>query len=276
MNNNGLSVCLSVAMLSEGVHGIDGVILLRDTISPNLYYQQIGRCFSVDMNKVPIIFDLVANCESIMECNLKNDLLDAIEKRDMEDEISNKSNYSRDNKKIITKEEIERFFVFDQVLDAINTFKSIEEHLEKSSNHDDYWGKDKEILIKYFPQMGLDVNKMFSKKRSYQSIISKAYHLGLLQNEWTDEKIEILKENYCLYGASGTKKRFFSEMNIRKIKKKADELGLVYKGNRWKKESIIFLIENYGKMSKHELAKRLNKTENSISKMAYILNLKAI
>ena len=274
MNDNGLSVCLSVAMLSEGVHGIDGVILLRDTISPNLYYQQIGRCFSVDMDKVPIIFDLVANCESIMNCNLKNDLLDAIDKRSIKDEISNKDNYK--NKKEITKEEIERFFVFDQVLDAINTFKSIEDHLEKSGYHNDYWGDDKEILIKYFPKIGLDVKNMFSKRRSYQSIIAKAYNLGLIKNEWTNEKIEILRENYSTYGANGLKKRLLTEISTSKIKKKADELGLVYKGNRWEKESKIFLIENYGKMSKHDLAKNLNRTEKSISAMAHRLKLKVI
>ena len=114
MEDDGLSVCLSIGMLSEGVHGIDGVILLRDTISPNLYYQQIGRCFSVDMKTVPIIFDLVANCESIMDCSLKNDLFDAIEKRDSEgkkkdNEVENdkETEGNSDNKKI-TKDDIEK------------------------------------------------------------------------------------------------------------------------------------------------------------------------
>lgn len=140
MNDTGLSVCLSVAMLSEGVHGIDGVILLRDTISPNLYYQQIGRVFAVDMDTVPIIFDLVANCESIMDCNLKNDLLDAVEKRDRDkvseenctdgehdrEEVNNSDDYGT---KKITKEDIESFFIFDQVIDSINIFKSMEKRL---------------------------------------------------------------------------------------------------------------------------------------------------
>lgn len=137
MADTGLSVCLSVAMLSEGVHGIDGVILLRDTMSPNLYYQQIGRVFAVDMDTVPIIFDLVANCESIMECNLKNDLLDTIDKRDknkvnedacVDDEQDNygKCNSDDCNTKEITRDDIESFFVFDQVIDAVNAFKEIE------------------------------------------------------------------------------------------------------------------------------------------------------
>lgn len=138
MEDDGLSVCLSVGMLSEGVHGIDGVILLRDTISPNLYYQQIGRCFSVDMRSVPIIFDLVANCESIMDCSLKNDLFDAIEKRDNEgkkkdSEVENdkETEGNSDNKKI-TKDDIEKFFLFDHVVDSVRTFREIENRLKNS------------------------------------------------------------------------------------------------------------------------------------------------
>lgn len=121
MDDDKLAVCLSVGMLSEGIHGIDGVILLRDLMSPNLYYQQIGRVFSADMDTVPIIFDLVANCESIMNCNLKNDLLNAIQRKD-KDNIN-------ENSTEITQEDIENFFVFDQVVDAISVFKSIEKRL---------------------------------------------------------------------------------------------------------------------------------------------------
>ena len=101
--------------------------------SPNLYYQQIGRVFSVDMDTVPIIFDLVANCESIMDCNLKNDLLDAIDKRDRDkkrDTDDGVKDVGSGNKEI-TKDDIESYFVFDQVLDAINAFKGIEVHLKK-------------------------------------------------------------------------------------------------------------------------------------------------
>lgn len=152
MADDKLSVCLSVAMLSEGVHGIDGVILLRDTISPNLYYQQIGRVFSVDMDTVPIIFDLVANCESIMDCNLKNDLLYAIDKRDKENEKTY-GNSVQDNDgvnitKKITKEDIESFFVFDQVMDAVNAFKEIEEKLYVS------WDQMYQEYCKFYEKNG--------------------------------------------------------------------------------------------------------------------------
>lgn len=136
MEDDSLSICLSVGILSEGVHGIDGVILLRDTTSPNLYLQQLGRCFSVDMKSVPIIFDLVASCESIMDCSFKNDLLEAIDKRDKEDRDSEdgegeEKEYGSDRNKI-TREDIEKFFVFDQVLDSVNAFRNIEGILKDS------------------------------------------------------------------------------------------------------------------------------------------------
>lgn len=150
-DDNGLAVCLSVGMLSEGVHGIDGVILLRDTISPNLYYQQIGRAFAVEMESVPVIFDLVANCESVMDCSLKKDLLDAIDKRDKEKKDKagigggeEENGYGDE----ITKEDIENFFVFDQVLDAVSAFKGIEGRLK------DGWDLNIQALKQYKEREG--------------------------------------------------------------------------------------------------------------------------
>lgn len=147
MDDDKFAVCLSVAMLSEGVHGIDGVILLRDTISPNLYYQQIGRVFAVDMKNIPIIFDLVANCESIMECGLKNDLLEAINKR----ENSNISGFDvnvKKKEKEITKRDIDIFFVYDQVLDAVNAFRDFEKKFNTT------WDKMYQEYCRFYEKYG--------------------------------------------------------------------------------------------------------------------------
>ena len=60
-----LKLLFCIDMLNEGVHveGIDGVILLRPTISPILYLQQIGRALSTGKGKNvrPVIFDVVNN-----------------------------------------------------------------------------------------------------------------------------------------------------------------------------------------------------------------------
>ena len=54
-------------MLNEGVHvdDVDGVILLRPTVSPIIYLQQIGRALSAGSQNTPVIFDLVNNFDSL-------------------------------------------------------------------------------------------------------------------------------------------------------------------------------------------------------------------
>lgn len=62
----GVKVLVSVNMLNEGIHvnRVDAVMLLRSTISKNLYMQQIGRCFAVGQKHQPIILDLADNLTS--------------------------------------------------------------------------------------------------------------------------------------------------------------------------------------------------------------------
>ncbi|HBI61716.1 MAG TPA: DNA/RNA helicase, partial [Lachnospiraceae bacterium] len=64
-----LKLLFCIDMLNEGVHveGVDGVVLLRPTISPTLYLQQIGRGLAAGRKKrgQPVIFDIVNNFESL-------------------------------------------------------------------------------------------------------------------------------------------------------------------------------------------------------------------
>ena len=62
-DSDALKLLFSIDMLNEGVHiaGIDGVIMLRPTQSPNVYFQQLGRALSVTAAKVPQVFDIVDN-----------------------------------------------------------------------------------------------------------------------------------------------------------------------------------------------------------------------
>lgn len=54
-------------MLNEGIHvdDVDGVILLRPTVSPIIYLQQIGRALSAGNKNQPVIFDMVNNFDSL-------------------------------------------------------------------------------------------------------------------------------------------------------------------------------------------------------------------
>ena len=62
-----LKLMFSIDMLNEGVHikGVDGVILMRPTVSPILYLQQIGRALAAGSKAEPVIFDIVNNFESL-------------------------------------------------------------------------------------------------------------------------------------------------------------------------------------------------------------------
>ena len=62
-----LRLLFCIDALNEGVHveDISGVILLRPTVSPIVYKQQIGRALSASKKTNPIIFDVVNNIENL-------------------------------------------------------------------------------------------------------------------------------------------------------------------------------------------------------------------
>ena len=69
-NSPHLKLLFAIDMVNEGIHvaGVDGVILLRKTISPIIYKQQIGRALATGRMGKPIIFDMVNNFDSL--CNI--------------------------------------------------------------------------------------------------------------------------------------------------------------------------------------------------------------
>lgn len=122
-DDEGIRLCLTVSMLNEGVHvdGIDGVIMLRNTISAGLFLQQIGRAISCNSKGIPLILDLVANAQSITECNLKTDI-----EREIQKERERKRGFSGEGL------DVDKFFIMDEVLDVISAFKGIEGRLVDS------------------------------------------------------------------------------------------------------------------------------------------------
>lgn len=122
---DGIKLCLSVAMLTEGIHGdIDGVIMLRETISANMYFQMIGRAFACGKKTIPLIFDLVANSQFISDAtdlSFPNELRGEIEKRKKECE--------KEDKEYEVGFDVNEFIVMDEFMDAISGFRAIEGRL---------------------------------------------------------------------------------------------------------------------------------------------------
>ena len=87
-SNKGIHLLFCVDMLNEGVHVSDvtGVILLRETCSLRIFYQQIGRCIQVSQQQQPIIFDLVNNRHAVGSGDFYNDIQQALRKENIERE----------------------------------------------------------------------------------------------------------------------------------------------------------------------------------------------
>lgn len=66
-NSDALKLLYCINMLNEGIHvkGISGVILLRPTVSPIIYKQQIGRALTAGDTATPLIIDVVNNIEGL-------------------------------------------------------------------------------------------------------------------------------------------------------------------------------------------------------------------
>ena len=126
---DGIKLCLSVNMLTEGIHGdIDGVLMLRETISANMYFQMIGRAFACGKKTIPLIIDLVANSQFISDAadNFPNELRGEIEKRKKECE--------KEGKEYDPGFDVDEFIVMDEFMDVISGFKAIEGRLKGSWN----------------------------------------------------------------------------------------------------------------------------------------------
>lgn len=123
-----VKLCLSVNMLAEGIHGdIDGVIMLRNTISANMYFQMIGRAFACGKKTIPLIIDLVANSQFISDAanlSFPSELMGEIKKR--------KEECKKEGKEYDPGFDVDEFIVMDEFMDVVSGFRAIEERLQGS------------------------------------------------------------------------------------------------------------------------------------------------
>ncbi len=146
-----LKLLYCIDMLNEGVHikDIDGVILLRPTISPIIYKQQIGRALAAGGKKTPVIFDIVMNIENLYSIGaIEEELQRAVffyRAADREQEII-----------------YERFQVIDEVKDCRILFRQLNETLGAS------WDAMYAMAEQYFKEYGnLDVPKRYRTPDGY-------------------------------------------------------------------------------------------------------------
>ena len=136
-----LKLLYCIDMLNEGIHveDISGVILLRPTVSPIIYKQQIGRALSASKATNAVIFDIVNNIDNLYS-------IDTI-KEEMQAAITY-YRYTGENRVIIH----DRFEVIDEVRDCRELFDELEGVLSASwdimyEQAEEYYKQNGDLLI---------------------------------------------------------------------------------------------------------------------------------
>ena len=181
-NSDHLKLLFCIDMLNEGVHvdDVDGVILLRPTVSPIIYLQQIGRALSAGSQNKPVIFDLVNNFDSLsyIDC-LKKELEEACI---LFPAVYGKSEHFRDH-----------FQIIDETKDSRILFQKLQSNL--SSAWETYYIAAKQWYLQkgnlripknYVTETGLTLGSWIQTQRRV--------HSGTAAGSLTEERVRKLDE----------------------------------------------------------------------------------
>lgn len=179
-NSEHLKLLFCIDMLNEGVHvdDVSGVILLRPTVSPIIYKQQIGRALSASKKTNPVIFDIVLNIENLYSIG------------SIEDEMQVATAYYRSRGEG-DKIAVENFRIYDEVRECRLLFNRLNDALSAS------WECMYSVAKRYYETHGnLEVEKRYITEEGYslgiwlntQRLVNAGKSRGIL----TDEQVEKL------------------------------------------------------------------------------------
>lgn len=181
-NSGHLKLLYCIDMLNEGIHvdDVSGVVLLRPTISPIIYKQQIGRALSASKATEPIIFDIVNNFENLYSISA------------IQEEMQSAMTYyrSRGLEKDIVND---HFKIIDVLRDCNEIFHELEDTLSVS------WDLMYSYAKAYYEEHGdLEVPRRYKTANGYSlgnwlSTQRKVYN-GVQYGELNSERIEKLNK----------------------------------------------------------------------------------
>lgn len=191
-----IKLLFTIDMLNEGIHidEVDGVILLRPTISPIIYKQQIGRALSAGSEKTPVILDMVNNFDNLYSAmELKEEF------KQMKLMLGNKGEY-------VTNEEFE---IIDELRDSRGLIQNLIKNLESTWEmyykalvlYKEQYGTVK-IPKAYVTEEGLNLGKWLVRQRSmYREGALSEDKINYLQNLGVDFRRinEIDIEEWMMY-----------------------------------------------------------------------------
>ena len=150
-NSDHLKLLYCIDMLNEGVHvdDIAGVILLRPTVSPIIFKQQIGRAMSVNQNTEVVVFDVVMNVLNLCSISM------------IQEEIESAVYYYRflgDGRNVVN----EQFQIIDELRDCRDLFQLLDNTLTAS------WDVMYGLAKAYYEQHGdLEITGRYRTEEGY-------------------------------------------------------------------------------------------------------------
>ena len=195
-----LRLLYCIDALNEGIHveDVSGVILLRPTVSPIIYKQQIGRALSASKAKEPVIFDVVMNIDNLYS-------IDSVE-----EEMSVAMTYFRcfgDGDQIVN----ERFKVVDEVRNCRELFEKLNDTLTAS------WDTMYEQAKKYADTYGnLDVPTTYKTPEGFSLgqwiYTQRGIYRGVLPGVLGKERVAKLDAIGMLWDSASERswKRYYS------------------------------------------------------------------
>ena len=226
-----LRLLFCVERLNEGFHlsDLDGEFMLRPTLSPIIYLQQMGRVLNAGSTKQPVIFDLVNNFSEYRRTVLRY--------RDMpEEEIEKLSPKERGEYNSYKEGKYDEFLEFDFV-QKISQICDLFDEID--INVCDYrWNEIYELVKEYY--------KRFNKWPNYKTTY-KSHNLGIWLNnqKWKYKNGKLSKERQEMLKEIG----FKVDVNIHdKLWNKMYELLKEYhfETNQWPKQKTTYKAKELG------------------------------
>ena len=208
-DNNHLRLLYCIDALNEGIHvdDVSGVILLRPTVSPIVYKQQIGRALSASKKTNAVIFDIVLNIENIYS-------IDSI-KEEMQVAISYYRSLGEADQ-IIN----EKFKIIDEVRNCRELFEKLNDAL--TATWDMYYASAKqyyqengnlEVPARYITEEGYALGSWLNNQKAIrkgtivgkltEDQIQKLDSIGMIWDSldyFWEQNFKLAKEYYLTYG----------------------------------------------------------------------------
>lgn len=239
-----ISILFAINILNEGVHidGTDVVVMFRNTESPQVYFQQMGRVLDAKGCKDKIIFDFACNEKTIR-----------IKKTTYEDVSAIESI----NRKVRNKER--KIIIATYTKGPCELFQQISDLLDRKFTQD-----EDDFIRKNHTKM--TVEEMAKKlNRSIRSVYDRKHRLGVTNDfkRWSSSEDSYIKEKYGIVPTDEIAKNL--GRSIASVRYRISILdGLPKLSRIITDEQEEFLRNNAESMTLSELSKVLKLKEHTI------------